>query len=110
MQFRFVGPGVSRKDVEDQFTAIDDDPPSLFFEVAPLSWREVIVEDDHFRTGGLDEFLQFREFAFPKASGGMRPFPVLHQRADDLDAGCFDQALKLVERMFSAEIATGIGH
>src|SRR6266568_1183561 len=55
LRARLPAPRAAGEDVENQAAAIDDRDAGDRFEVARLRRREVVVENDEGRTGGVDQ-------------------------------------------------------
>ena len=78
------GAGARGEDVEDQLAAVEHFDVGRFFEVAHLRRRQVVVENDHVRVGGLDMFLQLFDLALADVGGGVDLLPFLAEAADEV--------------------------
>ena len=101
---------MSREDVEDDLTAINDLGPGLFFDGLALRWGQVIVEDDQIRLGVEDCLFQLGDLAATQACGRIGVIAELDHLADDIGSGGLDQPLDFVERAFLTSLVTRIEH
>jgi len=108
LKSRFRRAGVRGKNIENQFTSIDDDPLGFLFEMSTLTGGEIVVENDQFGTCRIDQVFQFNNLSFAEAGSGMGTTPHLDKLADDFDAGCFHKTFQFIKRLFFSKISTRI--
>ncbi len=63
LQLALVGPGALGEDIENEARAVEDAALEGFFEVAFLTGREVMVEDDQIGGMGVHLIVQFLDLA-----------------------------------------------
>jgi hypothetical protein len=98
-QSRLVGSGVVGENIEDQLGAVDDFGFDCFFEVASLSWTEVIIEDDDIGIVEFDELFKFGNFTFPEIGFLIGADSLLHNASDNFCSSGFRQAREFIERV-----------
>jgi hypothetical protein len=95
-----LGPGAAREDADDEFAAVVDPKSALFFPVALLDGRELVVEDDGVRLRGFGGRAYLLGLARSEEEGGVA-LPEFHQRrARDVEAERGGEALKFGEQTF----------
>jgi len=97
LQLGFIGFGMCREDIQNQFTAVNYDGACFFFDISPLRRREIIIKNDEFRIDVLHHLFEFVQFPFSQAGGWMGGLPVLHQTAYYLDPRRFHEPFQFVE-------------
>ena len=81
----------------DQFASIDDLGIEEFFEIPRLAGRKIVVEDDHVSIGGLEQLMQFLQFALADVSARNDGFAFLEKVAHHDRTGCGRQAAQLIQ-------------
>ena len=79
--------GARRKYIQNQLGTIDDFGVQLFFEVALLRGREVVIEDHQAGARAVDFGREFFHFALTNEGGCVRSGTRLNDAADDFRAG-----------------------
>ncbi len=98
------------EDVEDQLGPVDDPRLELVFQSALLRRRELVVDEERFRAGGGIRVLELRQLSFADEGAGIRPLPMLDERADGVDAGSASQLGELVELALLVDTGRDHGH
>jgi hypothetical protein len=94
-------PCTAREDVEDQLCAIDDFALEPILELAELSRRQFVIDDDDSDVGFSAGGSQTRDFASADERSGIRLRPLLQHPQRDGRTGCVGEAGQFLERLLS---------
>jgi hypothetical protein len=97
------------EDIEDELRAVDDLAVDRFLDVAELSGRELVVEDDDVGVRFGAGRRQADDLAGPEKGRGIRLRTLLQHAQDDRGARRIGKAGKLVERPLRIEPARAAG-
>ena len=102
LKLAFAAARPPREDVEDELGPVDHLEPERGFEVAELSGREVVVEDDAIRARTVRQSLDFCDFSASEERRRIGVWRVLEGGAEHLAAGARSELGKLLQRFFVA--------
>ena len=98
LEASFVGLGVEREDVQDEPAAVDDLDPQQLLERALLCRRQLVVGDEHVKTGFTPRRRQLLGLALADVPVGIDVAAVLPLGADDVGTGRGREVGELGER------------
>ncbi len=110
LQLRFVGPGPTGKDVEDDFTAINNNRIQFAFQVPSLARAQRVIEHDKLGSQPVDHRLQLFELPAAHYRGGVGCAAFLSECADDFNAGRLHKSPEFLKRFCDAVAFTSIQH
>ena len=80
-----MSPGVGRKDVQNQFRAVDDFRAQRLFEISRLGRRQIVVEQNHIGPSVLDKIRQLLDLASTQIGRLVGMLALLENRSANFD-------------------------
>ena len=96
LQAGFGRAGTRRKDIENQFAAVQHLDARGLLQIAHLARREVDIEHDHVGVSEFDRLDDLLDFSLADVGAGVDVVSLLRDLADDDSPGRFGQAADFI--------------